>query len=73
MWFQIWRVIGKRYWSHWTSINLQVLATEIFKSKKGMSTKIMDDIFNSIKKNDTTFEMVLYYKKQVKTEYNHQV
>lgn len=38
-----------------------------------MSTKIMDDIFNSIKKNDTTFEMVLYYKKQDKTEYNHQV
>ena len=32
------------------AVNLHILATDIYKSKNGMSTEIINDIFNSIEK-----------------------
>ena len=54
------------YWqkiiqSVYTKKNLQILATETFKSKNGMELEKMNDIFHFIKIH-ATFEMILYYK-----------
>lgn len=48
--------------------NLQILATEMFKSKNRISPELLDDIF-IYWKNHTTFGIFLYLKENVTIRY----